>query len=169
MLGIKPALAQHGLGAREQWQPQIADTDARLQQPVEIEILGRAAVPALKLLSEETGVSVAVAPENFTTVGERKLSVFANGCTLKDIMVQTQEALQECHWDIDPSGEEPVYLLHRNAGVENTMKWLAEREAERRAEEQRTQRVNRMEEAKRALEMSPEELEGESPTSPKGT
>ncbi len=152
------ALAQHGLGAREQWQPQVADTDARLQQSVEIEILGRAAVPALELLSEKTGVSLSVAPENLDTVGERKLTIIARGCTLKDIMAQIPEALQECHWDIDPSGERPIYLLHRNAGVENTTKWLADRAAARRAEEQRAQRVNRMEEAKRALKMSPEEL-----------
>ena len=158
LLVTAPALAQHDLGAREQWQPQVGDTDARLQQSVEIEILGRAAVPALELLSEATGVSLTVAPEDLSTVGERKLSIFAHGCTLKDIMVQTQEALQECHWDIDPSGDQPVYLLHRDAGVENTTKWLGDRDAARRAEEARRQRVARMDEARRALAMSSEEL-----------
>jgi hypothetical protein len=158
LLTTCPSFAQHDLGAREQWQPQVSDTDARLRQPVEIEVLGRAAVPALELLSEATGVSLSVAPEDLATVGERKLSIFAQGCTLKDIMVQIPEALQECHWDIDPSGSEPVYLLHRNAGVENTTKWLADRDAARRAGERRAQRVARMDEARRALKMSPEEL-----------
>ncbi len=118
------ALGQHGLGAREQWQPRVADTDVRLQQPVEIEILGRAAVPALELLSEETGVSLGVAPENLDTVGERKLTIISKGLTLKTIMVQIPEALQECHWDIDRSGEEPVYLLHRDSGVEGAIRGL---------------------------------------------
>ncbi len=158
LLATGPAVAQHDLGAREQWQPQIGDTDARLQQSVEIESLGRAAVPALAMLSEGTGVSLSVAPEDLTTVGERKLSIFAQGCTLKDIMVQLCEALQECHWDIDESGDTPVYLLHRNAGVENTSKWLGDKDAARRAEEARRQRVARMDEARRALAMSSEEL-----------
>jgi hypothetical protein len=158
LLAAAPALAQHGLGAREQWQPQIGDTDARLQQSVEIEILGRAAVPALAMLSQATGVSLTVAPENLPTVGERKLSIFAQGCTLKDIMVQTQEALQECHWDIDESSDPPVYLLHRNAGVEYTQKWLSEQRALAAAEEERPQREARVDQARRALRMSPEEL-----------
>jgi len=158
LLAAAPALAQHDLGAREQWQPQVADTDARLQQSVEIEILGRAAVPALDLLSEATGISLSVAPEDLTTVGERKLSIFAHGCSLKDIMVQLCEALQECHWDIDASGDEPVYLLHRDAGVENTTKWLGDRDAALRAEEKSDRRIARMDEARRALAMSPEEL-----------
>jgi len=68
LLAAAPAAAQHGLGAREQWQPQIADTDTRLQQSVEIEILGRAAVPALAMLSEATGASLSVAPEDLATV-----------------------------------------------------------------------------------------------------
>ena len=157
LLVAAPAHAQH-LGARVQWQPAISDTDSRLQQPVNIEILGRAAVPALKLLSEATGMSLTVAPEDLDTVGERKLTLICKGLTLKAIMVQLPEALQECHWDIDASGEEPVYLLHRNAGAEQTMEWLTQRDAGRQAEKQRAERANRMEEAKRALEMSPEEL-----------
>ncbi|MBN1460543.1 MAG: hypothetical protein JXA57_13500, partial [Armatimonadetes bacterium] len=69
-----PAGAQH-LGARVQWQPQTANPDSRLEQPVDIEILGRAAVPALEILSGATGVSLTVAPENLDTVGERKLTI----------------------------------------------------------------------------------------------
>ena len=61
LLTASPLCAQH-LGARLQWQPEISDTDARLQQPVDIEILGRASVPALKLLSEATGVMLADEP-----------------------------------------------------------------------------------------------------------
>jgi hypothetical protein len=161
LLTAAPALAQHGLGAREQWQPQVGDTDARLQQPVEIEILGRAAVPALELLSEATGVSLSVAPENLTTVGERKLTVISSGLTLKTIMAQLPYALQECHWDVDPTGLEPIYLLHRNAGAdyaklkdEALSEWKAQR-----AEEERRSRVARVDEAVRALMLSADELE----------
>ncbi len=50
---------------------------------MQIEILGRAAVPALKLLSEKTGVSLGVMPEDVKTLGERKLTIIAQGCTLK--------------------------------------------------------------------------------------
>jgi hypothetical protein len=132
--------------------------DARLDQPVQIEIIGRAAIPAMQLLSEKTGVSLGVAPEDLNTVGERKLTIISKGLTLKAIMVQLPEALQEAHWDIDTTGEEPLYLLHRNAGAEQTVKWLEERDAARQAEKQRAERVNRIEEAKRALAMSPEEL-----------
>jgi beta-lactamase regulating signal transducer with metallopeptidase domain len=151
-------IAQHGLGAREQWQPQLADADARLEQPVHIEIIGRAAVPALAMLSEETGVSLQVAPENLDTVGERKLTVIAQGCSLKGLMVQIPQALQECHWDIDPSGPEPVYLLHRNGGADAGMAELHESERRRRSEEQRPAFESRIAEARQALAMSPEEL-----------
>jgi len=145
------------LGAREQWQPQTED-DPRLQQQVEIEILGRAATTGLPLLAEKTGVSLSVAPEDLATMGERKFSVFAHGCTLKDIMVQLAKALQECHWDVDPSGEHPTYCLHRNSGMDNTVTWLSEREAARKEDKQRDSRLNRMAEAHRALTMPPEEL-----------
>jgi len=144
LLATGPAAAQHGLGAREQWQPQVGDTDARLQQSVEIDILGRAAVPALELLSEATGASLSVAPEDLATVGERKLSIFAHGCTLKDIMVQLCEALQECHWDIDASGHEPVYLLHRDSDAERTIRALIDwprRSIEQRRAEARASRL----------------------------
>ncbi len=157
LLLTAPCFAQH-LGARIQWQPEITDTDARLQQPVEIEILGRAAVPALQMLSEKTDVSLTVAPEDLNTVGERKVTIISKGLDLKAIMVQIPEALRECHWDIDTSGEQSVYLLHRNAGAAQTMQWLTDRETVRRAEEKRAERINRLEEAKRALQMSPEEL-----------
>lgn len=112
-----PALAQH-LAPRKQWQPRVMAPDPRLEQTFSIEILGRAAVPALEMLSEATGVSLDVAPENLDTVGERKLTIVAKDLRLKALMLRIPEALQECHWDIDDSGEEPVYLLHRNAGVE---------------------------------------------------
>lgn len=157
-LACAPAFAQH-LGEREQWQPQVMPADARLGQAVEIEILGRAAVPALELLSEVTGVSLSVAPENLDTVGERKLTLIANGLSLKAIMVQLPEALQECHWDIDPSGDDVVYLLHRNSGVEASTQL---EEQDRRAEYEerlRQRRRDSIDDARRALAMSPEELE----------
>ena len=152
-----PLTAQH-LPSRLQWQPATMPADPRLDQPVQIDIIGRAAVPALELLSQATGVSLGVAPEDLNTVGERKLTIISRSLTLKAIMVQLPEALQEAHWDVDASGEEPLYLLHRNAGAEQTVKWLEERDAARQAEKQRAERVNRMEEAKRALQMPPEEL-----------
>ena len=152
-----PVHAQH-LGSRVQWQPETMAVDARLDQPVAIEILGRAAVPALSLLSDATAVSLTVAPEDLNTVGERKLTTISQDLSLKAIMVQLQEALQECHWDIDASGEAPVYLLHRNAGVDQTMEWLEQRDAARRAGQRRAERANRLEEARRALKLSPEEL-----------
>jgi hypothetical protein len=152
------AFSATGLGAREQWQPEVSDTDPRLEEPVEVEIIGRAAVPALEMLSEATGVSLSVAPEDLDTVGERKLTVVSKGLPLKAIMVQIPEALQECHWDIDESGEEPVYLLHRNAGVEQTMDWLSEQAAQRKREEKREKLVDRIALARQALRMSEEEL-----------
>ena len=80
---------------------------------MKIEILGRAVVPALELLSKQTGVTLQVAPENVETLGERKLTVIAQGCTLKALMVQIPKALQECHWDVVTTGDKPTYLLHR--------------------------------------------------------
>ncbi len=147
-----------------QWQPQYTekgfDLDRRLEQPVTIEILGRSAVAALKLLAEKTGVALSVSLENLTTLGERKLTVIAKGCSLKNIMVQIPDALQECHWRIDTSGAQPVYELHRNAGVEETMKWLRERDAARfsTAERQHAARLARLDNARRALAMSPDQL-----------
>ena len=149
-------LAQH-LGFRQQWQPQT-ENDPRLQQTVEIEIMGRAAVTGLPILSEKTGVSLSVAPEDLSTIGERKFSVFAHGCTLKDIMVQLCDALQECHWDVDTSGPEPVYCLHRNAGADVTALQLEKAAADREAEKKRAERLQRLDEAGRALQMTPEQL-----------
>jgi hypothetical protein len=68
VVSFLPAHAQHP-PARLQWQPETMAEDARLEQPVEIEIIGRAAVPAMELLSEETGVSLGVAPEGGIRVG----------------------------------------------------------------------------------------------------
>jgi len=149
-----PASAQH-LGARLQWQPEIADIDPRLQQKVEIDILGRAAVPALKLLSDATGVSLSVAPEDLTTVGERKLTLISKDLTLKAIMVQLPNALQECHWDIEPKGDTFVYYLHRNGSADELMESLAEAASE----PDRQARLHRIEEARAALSMSPAELD----------
>jgi hypothetical protein len=144
----------HRPGLRDQWQPQT-EHDSRLAQPVHIEILGRAAVPALEMLSKETGVTLQVAPENLDTVGERKLTIISKGLSLKAIMVQLPEALQECHWDVDVQGKEPVYLLHRNGGVDySSPQWV---EAQRSLA-RRPKREARIEEARRALAMSPEQL-----------
>ena len=153
LLATAPLHAQHH-GARIQWQPEIADLDSRLQQKVEIEILGRAAVPALKLLSDATGVSLSVAPEDLATVGERKLTIISQGLTLKAIMVQLPEALQECHWDVEPKGDTFVYYLHRNGSADELMKSLAEAASE----PDRQARLRRIEEARAALKMSPAEL-----------
>jgi hypothetical protein len=149
--------AQH-LGSRLQWQPQT-ESDPRLQQSLQIEIIGRAAITGLPILSEKTGVTLTVAPEDLATVGERKFTVIAQGCTLKAIMVQLCEALQECHWDVDTAGKEPMYLLHRNAGVDEA---AAARAVDMVAARQATRRralAERVEAAKAALAMSPEELE----------
>ncbi|MCJ7749474.1 MAG: hypothetical protein MUQ65_00010 [Armatimonadetes bacterium] len=154
LLATAPLHAQH-LGSRLQWQPEIADLDSRLQQKVEIEILGRAAVPALELLSEATGVSLSVAPEDLTTVGERKLTIISKGLTLKAIMVQLPNALQECHWDIDATGDEPIYLLHRNGSADRLMASLAQADSE----PDRQARLRRIAEARAALNMSPAELD----------
>jgi len=49
-------------------------------------------VPALELLSQATGVSLGVAPEDLDTVGERKLTIISKGLTLKANKVQLPEA-----------------------------------------------------------------------------
>jgi hypothetical protein len=160
---VAPASAQHSLGARQQWQPQVTeggfDPDQRLEQTVKLDILGRSAISTLAILSQATGIGLYVAPEDLATVGERKLSIFAfDGIRLKDLMVQIPEALQEGHWDIDESGEKPVYLLHRNAGAEETIAWLSEREKSRRHAERRAKRVARVEAARQGLLLSPQEM-----------
>jgi hypothetical protein len=111
-------------------------------------------VPALELLSKETGVSLSVAPENLDTVGERKLAIIAQGLDLKSIMVQLCEALQEAHWDIDTSGSAPVYLLHRDSGMDDA----AAREQRALAEANRPGREAALQGVRRALAMSPDEL-----------
>jgi beta-lactamase regulating signal transducer with metallopeptidase domain len=156
---------QHGLGAREQWQPQT-ESDPRLQQPVRLEILGRAAAPGLELLSKQTGVSLQVAPEDLETVGERKLTIIAQACTLKALMAQIPNALQECHWDIDRSGSQPVYLLHRNGSAESAMVQAIENDRRRTEEAARPERTARVEAARKALAMSPAELEELAQTDP---
>ena len=89
----------HRPGLRAQWQPQT-EHDPRLQQSVRIEIIGRAATPALRLLSERTGVMLGVVPEDLETAGERKLTIIAQGCSLKALLVQIPKALQDCHFDV---------------------------------------------------------------------
>ncbi len=149
---ITSAQAQH-LGARQQWQPQT-ESDPRLQQPAQLEIIGRAAVTGLPILSEKTGVMLTIAPEDLTTVGERKFTVIAKGCTLKAIMVQLCEALQECHWDVE--GE--VYLLHRNTDAETAGEQQGKEIGDRALAERREVRTARVEAARAALKMTPEEL-----------
>ncbi len=159
--GAPNAIPPHG-AEREPWQSWITkggyDPDRRLEQPLRIEILGRSAVSTLALLSEQTGVALQVAPEDVETLGDRKLTIIAQGCSLKGIMVQIPKALQECHWDINTHGPQPVYLLHRNSGAEATMAELAAEGNTRWQEERRPAREARLAEASKALAMSPEEL-----------
>jgi hypothetical protein len=155
----------HTLGVREQWQPQT-ESDPRLQQEVRCEILGRAAVPGLALLAAQTGVSLAVAPEDLDSLGERKFTVIAQGCSLKAIMVQLREALQECHWDIDRSGPQPVYLLHRSGDTAEVVARLMDDEARRDEEEHRPAREARLADARAALAMSADELTDLAKTDP---
>jgi hypothetical protein len=151
------AVAEHPL-ARQQWQPQTSPPDPRLDQIIEVEIIGRAAVPALALLSEKTGVSLGVAPEDLATVGERKLTIIAKGLPLRAVMVQLPEALQEAHWDVDSRGSQPAYLLHRNSGVDNIPEQVRSRDDDIRSRLQRDRQVGRIAEARRALSMSPAQL-----------
>ncbi len=149
--------AQH-IGLREQWQPQTMPPDPRLDQAVEVETIGRAAVPALEILSEATGVSLTVAPEDLGTVGERKLTIISKGFSLRAIMTQIPEALQEAHWDINESAKQPVYVLHRNSSPE-----MAARKAQLRRlaawQEKRGQKNRQcIDEVRRALTMSPSKL-----------
>ena len=151
----------HAPGSREQWQPQFAvggwDLDPRLNSHITVDILGRSAISALAELSKQTGVPLQIAPENLATVGQRKLSLFVHDAELKAVMVQIPEALRECHWDIGKSGEVPVYYLHRNAGGADPSA-DARGEGDRLKELARAKRVARLEELKRALAMSPEQL-----------
>ena len=152
------AFALHHPANREQWQPQT-ESDQRLQKAVGIDIIGRAVAPALVILSEATEVSLSVAPENLETLGERKLTIIPRGCTLKTIMAQIPAALRECHWDVDTTREVPVYLLHRNAGAKATMAELRQSDRLRPAEKRRALRSSRVDAARRALGMSPAQLD----------
>jgi hypothetical protein len=154
----------HRPGLRDQWQPQT-EHDPRLAQPVHIEILGRAAVPTLEMLSRQTGVSLSVAPESLETVGERKLTIIAQGCSLKSIMVQIPNALQECHWDVGPQRGRPAYLLHRDSGTGAAPIGSAQEEEAPR-EDATLARAARIEEARKALAMSPEQLAALADTDP---
>ncbi len=156
LLVLAPCSAQHA-GLRQQWQPQT-ERDPRLQQRVEMELVCISAQRGLPLLAEKTGVSLSVAPENLDTTGERKFTVIAKGCTLKEIMVQLCEALRECHWDVDSSGPQPAYLLHRNAGVEAAERERQEGVRAEAAARRREERIARVEAARRALAMTPEEV-----------
>jgi beta-lactamase regulating signal transducer with metallopeptidase domain len=144
---------------RQQWQPSAtgARADKRLDQNLTLDIVGRAAIPALKLLSQKTGVSLVVAPEDLGTVGERKLTIFARKLTLKSLMVQIPDALQECHWDIMTKGNKPVYLLHRNSGVNGLELTKADIDS-RFVAPYRPMREARLAAAKQALNMAPAQL-----------
>lgn len=160
LLATGRAPAEHGWGTRQQWQPHI-ESDQRLQKAVDTDIIGRGVVQALAILSEATGVSLSVAPENLETVGQRKLTVIPQGCTLKTIMVQIPAALRECHWDVDAGGEVPVYLLHRNSGAHATIAALRQRDRspEELQARARAYRSSRLEAARRALAMPSVQLD----------
>lgn len=107
-------------GQREQWQPEAVETDRRLGERVNIEILARSAAVALRMISQETGVDLGVSPDQLGTIGERKLTVIAQGCSLKGIMAQIPRALQDCHWEVDSSGPQPVYTLHWDSRAQDS-------------------------------------------------
>jgi hypothetical protein len=152
-----PSLTPRTSRLHEQWQPQT-EHDPRLQQPVHIEIVGRSAAAAMKLLSDQTGVSLGVDPENLDTIGERKLTIIAQGCSLKALMVQSVNALQECHFDIDTTGPQPAYLLHRNGSMDAAIAELSAADEAAYREQARPARQARIADARRALLMSPREL-----------
>jgi hypothetical protein len=156
LLVSAPCFGQHA-GLRQQWQPQT-ESDPRLQQRVETELTCISTRRGLPRLAEKTGVSLSVAAENLDTAGEREFTLIAKGCTLKEVMVQLCEALRECHWDVDSSGAQPAYLLHRNAGVEAAEEERQEGVQAAAEARQREERTTRIEEARRALAMTPEEV-----------
>jgi hypothetical protein len=155
-----------------QWQPEFTDkgfdSDRRLERTVSIEIVGRPAAAVLQLLSQEIGVDLSVSGENLDTVGERKLTIIAKGCSLKGIMVQIPEALQECHWRISRGGPQPVYQLHRNAGVDyaKLKAALMAGVGEQRSGAAWRARVGRVEEAAGALGLPRSDLEALSKKDP---
>jgi hypothetical protein len=83
-------------------------------------------------------------------VGERKLTIVAQGCDLKSVLVQAAKALQECHWDVDLQGKEPAYLLHRDAGANVTIAELAQWDTARKRAVRWPAREERLAEARRA-------------------
>ena len=165
---LSPVFAQHAAN-REWWQQTVSkdgfDPDRRLEQSVNFESSGHSATITLAELSKQTGVSLGVAPEDLRTVGERKLALFAKGVTLKSLMVRIPEALQECHWDVQP-GTKPSYFLHRNSDMDATVTWLREREQKRKQAEARPPREARVKEALAAMTMTPEELDELAKTDP---
>ncbi len=161
LLTASEALAQYP-EPRWQWQPEFAehgfDLDRRLEQPVTVEILGRSAVAALKMLSGKTEVDLSVSAEDLTTLGERKLTIIVKGLSLKGIMVQIPEALQECHWRIDTSGAQPMYQLHRNAGVAQFLEQAPGGERDRWQQVLENRRMERIAAASRALSLGQRQL-----------
>jgi hypothetical protein len=159
---VAPVFAQHGLAGREQWQPQNTtdgrDPDARLEKPVTIATAGHSAVTTLKALTKLTGVSLAVAPEDLATLGERKLVIYAEDLKLKSLLVQVLQALQECHWDVVTDKKEPIYLLHRNANMNEVINALLQQEAKRKELIACAAREAQLEEMRQALALGPEEL-----------
>ncbi len=157
---VSRATAQGTLGqpieTHEQWQPQIGAKTRGSSSPSICEMLGRAAVPVLAELSKQTGVTLQVAPENLDTLGERKLTIIAQGCTLRALMIQIPKALQECHWDIETREGKTAYLLHRELTADERIARLLEQDPKQA--EHPAQREARVELARRALTMSPEEL-----------
>lgn len=154
------AIAQHSVAGRTQWQPTLpnAPQDARLDKRLTLDIVGQTTISALVTLSKQTGVSLAIAPEDLKTVGERKLTVFARDLSLRGLMIQIPVALQECHWDIVVNDGKTSYLLHRNTGAEKTIALLSERERRRREIGDRASREARIADLRRALAMSPQQL-----------
>jgi hypothetical protein len=165
-LWVGPVCAQSARSV-EPWQPQILvagnEPDPRLFRPVHARILGRATVPALATLSESTGVLLRVDPERLATTGERKVTVIADGCDLKSIMVQLCEALQDSYWVVDRGAEQPVYTLTAVHEAANEAAVYQMKAIGAQMEQVRTAglepRRERLEAARRALQMSPEELE----------
>jgi hypothetical protein len=156
-------ISGHQLGLRDQWQPQT-ESDARLNQPVQAEWVEQDLVTLLAALTKQTSVTLQVAPEDAKVLGERKSTIIAQGCSLKALLVQIPNALQDCHWDVQPDGVTITYLLHRDAGADERA--LAEliahandpMEFERVKEQDRRAREDRVQAGRDALAMSPQQL-----------
>ena len=105
-----------------------------------------------------------MAPENVETLGERKLTIIAQGATLKALMVQIPKALQDCHWDVVTTGEKLTYLLHRENAADERIARLLDQDPKQA--EHRAAAVARVDLARQALAMSAEELEELEKTDP---